>query len=50
MKTKRIELDSDFIGSQSSTLTKKEELALTEYFHANKAKMGRKSLEIKVKS
>jgi hypothetical protein len=37
MKTKKLELDVDFIGGQTS-LTKEEEKALSEYFKKNKAK------------
>jgi hypothetical protein len=37
MKTRKVELDVDFIGGQSS-LTKDEERALFEYFQKNKSK------------
>ena len=35
MKTKKIELDVDFIGGQTS-LTKEEELAISEFIKKNK--------------
>lgn len=41
MKTKRIELDVDFIGAQPSTLTKEEEKAISEYIRSHKLKMKR---------
>jgi hypothetical protein len=37
MKTKKVELDVDFIGGQTS-LTKEEERALSEYIKKNKIK------------
>ncbi len=37
MKTKRIELDVDFIGGQTS-LTKEEELAISAFIKKNKTK------------
>ncbi len=49
MKTKRIELDVDFIGSQSAALTVEEGKAISEYIRSNNAKMGRKSSKKKVK-
>ena len=36
MKTKRIDLDVDFIGGQGS-LTKEEEIALSNYFQQRKS-------------
>jgi hypothetical protein len=42
MKTKKLELDVDFIGGQIS-LTKEEEKALREYFKNNKAKKTKSS-------
>jgi hypothetical protein len=47
MKTKKGELDVDFIGGQTS-LTIDEEKALTEYFRKNKSKKA-KSSSIKTK-
>jgi hypothetical protein len=38
MGKQRIELDVDFIGTQQSTLTKKEEKAISEYLRTRKAK------------
>jgi hypothetical protein len=49
MKTKRIELDVDFIGSQPSTLTKDEERAISNYIRSHKSKMRQKSTNDKVK-
>ncbi len=40
MKTKKIELDVDFIGTQESTLTKAEETAISEFIRSRKAKFG----------
>ena len=37
MKTKKIELDVDFIGGQTS-LTKEEEKAITEFIKSKKSK------------
>ena len=37
MKTKKVELDVDFIGGQTS-LTKEEERTISEYIRKNKAK------------
>ncbi len=37
MKTKKVELDVDFIGGQTS-LTKEEEKAISEYIKKNKSK------------
>lgn len=42
MKPKKPELDVDFIGPQTS-LTKEEEMALSEYFNKNKAKKTKSS-------
>jgi hypothetical protein len=42
MKTKKVELDVDFIGGQTS-LTKEEEKALSEYIKKNKLKKTKKS-------
>jgi hypothetical protein len=42
MKTKKLELDVDFIGGQTS-LTKEEEKALSEYFKKTKAKKTKSS-------
>ena len=42
MKTKKIELDVDFIGGQTS-LTKEEEKAISEYIRINKSKKNKKS-------
>ena len=42
MKTKKVELDVDFIGGQTS-LTKEEEKALSEYIKKNKLKKPKKS-------
>jgi len=42
MKTKKIELDVDFIGGQTS-LTKEEELAISAFIKKNKAKKNKRS-------
>jgi hypothetical protein len=42
MKTKRIELDVDFIGGQTP-LTKEEELAISAFIKKNKAKKAKRS-------
>ena len=42
MKTKKVELDVDFIGGQVS-LTKEEEKAISEYLHKNKSKKNKPS-------
>jgi hypothetical protein len=42
MKTKKVELDVDFIGGQTS-LTKEEEKALSEYIKKHKIKKTKKS-------
>jgi hypothetical protein len=49
MKTKRIELDVDFIGTQPSALTKDEEKAISDFIRSHKAKMSQKSIKDKVK-
>jgi hypothetical protein len=48
MKTKKIELDVDFIGGQTS-LTKEEERAISEFIKKNKSKKA-KSLTHKDKT
>ena len=48
MKTKKIELDVDFIGGQTS-LTKKEERAISDFIKKNKSKKT-KSLTLKAKN
>jgi hypothetical protein len=45
MKTKKVELDVDFIGGQTS-LTKEEEKTISEYFKKSKSKK-QKSLRTK---
>lgn len=40
MKTKKIELDVDFIGGQAS-LTKEEEKAISEYIMKNKSRKAK---------
>ena len=42
MKTKKIELDVDFIGGQTS-LTKEEEKTISEYIKKNRTKKAKKS-------
>jgi hypothetical protein len=42
MKTKKIELDVDFIGGQTS-LTKEEEKAISDYIKNNKSKKTKKT-------
>ena len=42
MKTKKVELDVDFIGGQTS-LTKEEEKTISEYIKKNKSKKPKKS-------
>ena len=42
MKTKKVELDVDFIGGQTS-LTKEEERALSDYIKKTKHKKTKKS-------
>jgi len=48
MKTKKIELDVDFIGGQTS-LTKEEDLAIIEFIKKNKTKKTKRS-SIKTKT
>jgi len=40
MKTKKVELDVDFIGGQTS-LTKEEEKAISDFIKRNKAKKAK---------
>ena len=42
MKTKKIELDVDFIGGQTS-LTKEEEKTISEFIKKNKSKKTKKT-------
>jgi hypothetical protein len=42
MKTKKIELDVDFIGGQTA-LTKEEELAISAFIKKNKTKKTKRS-------
>ena len=42
MKTKKIELDVDFIGGQTS-LTKEEEKTISEYIKKSKSKKAKKA-------
>jgi hypothetical protein len=42
MKTKKIELDVDFIGGQTS-LTKEEEKTISEFIKKNKSKKAKKT-------
>ena len=48
MKTKRIELDVDVIGSQPSKLTKEEEKMISDYIRSHKAKMKQNKSKNKV--
>ncbi len=48
MKTKRIELDVDFIGTQPSKLTKEEEKMISDYIRSHKVKMRSKKSKDKV--
>jgi hypothetical protein len=48
MKTKKIELDVDFIGGQAS-LTKEEEKAISDFIRKNKSRKA-KSLSPKTKT
>ncbi len=50
MGKQRIELDVDYIGTQQSTLTKKEENAISEYIRTRKAKKKSTALKEKVKA
>ena len=48
MKSKSKELDIDFIGVQGTSLTKEEEIAISNYIRANKTKLsGNKSVVIR---
>jgi hypothetical protein len=49
MKSKRTELDVDFIGLQPSKLTKEEEKMISDYIRSQKAKIRQKSNKVKVK-
>jgi len=40
MKTKKVELDVDYIGGQTS-LTKEEEKAISDFIRRNKAKISK---------
>jgi hypothetical protein len=42
MKTKKIELDVDFIGEQTA-LTKEEEMAISAFIKKNKTKKSKRS-------
>ena len=48
MKTKRIELDVDFIGTQPSKLTKEEEKMISDYIRSHKEKMKQNKSKNKV--
>ena len=48
MKSKNIELDVDFIGGQGS-LTKAEEIAISNYIKAQKVKNSRKQTSSKLR-
>jgi hypothetical protein len=48
MKTKKIELDVDFIGSQPSKLTKEEEKMISDYIRSHKVKMRLKTTKNKI--
>ncbi len=50
MGKQRIELDVDFIGTQESTLTKKEEKAISEYIRERRAKKKLKTSKDKIKA
>ncbi len=50
MGKQRIELDVDFIGTQESTLTKKEEKTISEYIRVRRAKKKPKTLKDKIKA
>jgi len=49
MKKQRTELDVDFIGSQQSVLTKKEEMAISEFIRSRKVKKKSSTSKTKVK-
>jgi hypothetical protein len=48
MKTRKIELDVDFIGTQPSKLTKEEEKMISDYIRSHKVKMRRNKSKDKV--
>jgi hypothetical protein len=48
MKTKKIELDVDFIGTQPSKLTKDEEKMISDYIRLHKSKTRPKTNKAKV--
>jgi hypothetical protein len=48
MRTKKIELDVDFIGLQDSTLTKDEEKAISEFIRKNKLKKKKSTTRKKI--
>jgi hypothetical protein len=48
MKTKKMELDVDFIGSQPSKLTKEEEQMISDYIRSHKGKMKLKTAKNKI--
>jgi hypothetical protein len=48
MKTKRTELDVDFIGVQGSSLTKDEEKVISEYIRMNRLKKPKLASKKKV--
>jgi hypothetical protein len=48
MRTKKIELDVDFIGLQDSTLTKDEEKAISEFIRNNKLKKKKSTTRKKI--
>ena len=48
MKTKRTELDVDFIGTQPSKLTKDEEKMISDYIQTHKTKIRPKAIKSKV--
>jgi len=50
MKKQKTELDVDFIGTQQSALTKKEEKAISEFIRSRKVKKKTSTLKTKVKA
>jgi len=50
MKTKRFELDVDFIGYQPSRLTKDEENAISDYIRSHKSRLNQNRRKDKVKA
>jgi hypothetical protein len=50
MKKQREELDVDFIGTQQSALTKKAEMAISEFIRTRKAKKKKSTSKAKVKA